>query len=187
MANALKTTTELPLVSCSRSDIEDLIEKSVPDTGMADGVTLHVVDDAVTVTNAVPHWEKIVLDFEDVAALGAVLTGTVALFTLPDHGVVHAVKIMSTVQWAGAGIATLAADLGTAGTPDKYLSAYDLLVAPATDQYDKAVVNEFEESTVSGGGGGTPLVLQVTATAANLDQLSAGEVAVWVLWSATDI
>ena len=187
MSNALKTTTELPLTGCTRGDLEDFIEKSVPDTGMADGITLKVEGDALTVTNAMPHWQKFVIDHEDVAALGAVLAGTVKLFTLPDHGVVHAVKIMSMVQWAGTAIATLDADIGIVGTADKYLTGYDLGAAPAKDQYEQATVNEFEESTLAGTGDGTDVVIQVTATGANLSALTAGEVAVWVLWSATDV
>ena len=185
MSNGLKTTTTLPLTGCTRTDIEDMIEKSVPDLGMADGTTIKVVNDVLVLGNLAPRWTKTVVPFSSVAALGAALTGQITLFTLPDGGVVHAVKVMTTVQWVGAAIATLVADVGTAGTADKYQSAYNMLAAPATDNFDLEFIQGGEHHPVAGTGAGTALKLRVTSTVANLNVISAGSVSVWVLWSAT--
>ena len=187
MSNALKVTTELTMQECTRAQFEDLVEKSVPDAGMVDGVNLKVLNDVVILANGVPRWEKVVVDHVAVAALGAVLTGQITLLTIPDGGVVHGVKVMSLEQWVGTAIATLVGDVGTAGTADKYQSGYDMLAAPATDNYDLEFITGGEEHTVAGTGAGTALKLRVTSTVANLNVITAGSVAVWVLWSATDV
>jgi hypothetical protein len=183
---ALTTTETLPLSACARADIVSLIETSVPGSGMVDGVTLKIVSDAVKAANAVPRWTKTVIGFAAVAALGGA-NGQVTLFTLPDGGVVHAVKVMSTVQWAGGSVSALVGDVGTAGTANKYSSNYNMWAAPATDNYDLEFITGGEEHTVAGTGSGTALKLKVTATGDTLDHLTAGSVSVWVLWSATDV
>ena len=182
---ALKTTTTLPLSACTRADIEDLIEKSVPDTGMADDETLEVANDVIQAKAAVPRWEKVTIGYAAVAALGATLTGQVTILTLQDGGIVHAVKVMSKVQWAGTSIATLVGDVGITGSATKYLTGYNMLTAPANDQFATSSTFGAEAHTLAGGGGGTALKLRVTATGANLSALSAGSIDVWVMWSAT--
>jgi hypothetical protein len=184
---ALTTTEDLPLENCSREDIKSQIETAKPAAGLVDGATLEVANDLVQAKHAVPRWEKVTVGYATVKALGSVLTGQVTLLTLPDGGVVHATKVMSSVQWVGTGIATLVADVGIVGTPTKYSSGYNLLAAPATDNYDLEFITGGEQQTVAGGGSGTALKLRVTSTAANLDVLTAGSVIVWVLWSATDV
>jgi hypothetical protein len=185
MSNCLKTTETLPLTGCTRADIESLIETVQPDTGMADGTTLQVLNDTLAAMNAVPRWTKTTVGYSSVVALGAVLTGQISLNTVPDGAVILAVRIMSKVQWVGS-TATLVADVGTAGSATKYLTGYNLLTAPATDQYQLATTAGSEQTTVAGNGSGTVLKLRVTGTGANLDTVSAGSVTVWVLWSATD-
>ena len=185
MSMALKTTETLPLTGCTRADIESLIETSVPDTGMADAVTLQVTNDVVSAKNAVPRWTKTTVDYSSVVALGAVASGQISLNTVPDGAVIHAVRIMSKVQWAGSP-ATLVADVGNTGSPTKYLTGYNLLTAPATDQYQLSTTVGSEETTVAGTGSGTALKLRVTAGGANCNTVSAGSVDVWVQWSATD-
>ena len=182
---ALKVTGALPLTGCTRADFEDLIEGSVPDTGMADDETLEVVNDVLQAKAAVPRWEKVTIGYAAVAALGAVSNGQVTLLTLQDGGVVHAVKIRSTVQWAGTTISALAADIGTAGTATKYLTGYDLIAAPGDANVTLGTTAGAEAHTLAGGGAGTALKLKVAATGNTLDALSAGSVDVWILWSAT--
>jgi hypothetical protein len=186
MADALKLTTALGMLSL-RSDFEALVTKALPDTAMADGVKLQVVNDAVTTKNAVPGWEKYEIGYATVAALGAVLSGQVDILTLPDGAVVHAVKVMSSVQWAGTAVATLVGDVGNAGTPAKYLTGYNMLAAPADNNIGVGLTPGYEAHTLTGAGAGTALKLRVTATGANLSALTAGTIRVWVLWSATDV
>lgn len=186
MANALKITTALSLAA-KRSEFEDLIQKAVPDAGMADDVYLKVANDVVTKKNAVPGWEKVSIGYATVAALGAVLNGQVDILTVPDGAVVHAVKVMSTVQWAGTAIATLVGDVGTVGTPTKYLTGYNMLAAPADNNIGVGLTPGYEAHTLTGAGSGTILKLRVTATGANLSAMTGGTIKVWVLWSATDV
>ena len=182
---ALKTTTTLPLTGCTRADIEDLIENSVPDTAMADDDTLEVANNALQAKAAVPRWEKVTIGYATVAALGAALTGQVTILTVQDGGIVHACKVMSKVQWAGTAIATLVGDVGISGSATKYLTGYNMLTAPANNQFATSSTFGAEAHTLAGGGSGTALKLQVTATGANLSALSAGSIDVWVMWSAT--
>jgi hypothetical protein len=181
---ALKVNTTLPLTGCKRQDFYDLVEGATPDTDMADGETLEIAADKVQAKQAVPRWEKFTIDYTDLAALGAVGSGAVTVQTLPDGGVIQAVKIRSTVQWAGGAISALSGEVGISGTPAKYAAAYDMWAAPGDANFAATFTAGTEENTLAGGGAGTAILLTATATGGNLDELTAGEVDVWVLWSA---
>jgi hypothetical protein len=182
---ALKVNDTLPLVGAKRQDFYDLIEGCTPDTDMADGVTLEMATDKLQAKVAVPRWEKVTIGYAVVKALGAVANGQVTLLTLQDGGIVQAVKIRTKVQWVGTSIATLVADIGTAGTATKYLTGYNLWAAPGDANVTLGTTAGAEAHTLAGGGAGTALKLKVTATGTTLDALSAGSVDVWILWSAT--
>lgn len=181
---ALKVNDTLPLTACKRQDVYDIVEGATPDTDMADGETLEVVGDKVQAMQAVPRWEKFVIEAADLAAIGASTSGAVTVLTLPDNGMVHAVKIRSAVQFAGGSVSALSGTVGVAGTVDKYAAAYDMWAAPGDANFAVTFTAGTEENTLAGGGAGTAILLTVTATGDNLDALSAGEVHVWVLWSA---
>ena len=182
---ALQVNDTLPLVGTTRQDIYDLIEGSTPDTDFFDGITLETSSNKGQAKVCVPRWEKVTIGHAAIAALGAVSNGQVTLLTLQDGGIVQAVKIMSKVQWVGSGIATLVADVGLATAATKYLTGYNLLTAPANDQFATSSTFGAEAHTLAGGGSGTALKLKVTATGTTLNAISAGSVDVWILWSAT--
>lgn len=182
---ALTTTETLPLTGCDRSDIESLIETSELASGAVDGVTLKVVAGVAEAAVALPRWEKFTVDFEDLAALGAVLSGAVTLFTLQDGGVIHAVKAFAKTAFSGGSVSALSGTVGIAGTVAKYLTAYDLVAAAADSRFGFAATAGAEAHTLAGGGAGTAILLTVTAVGDNLDQLAAGSCDIWVLWSAT--
>lgn len=181
---ALKVNGTLPLTECKRQDFYDLIEGVTPDTDMADGETLEVATDKLQAKQAVPRWEKFTLDYADFVALGGVASGAVTVMTLPDGGVIQAVKIRSTVQWAGGAISALSGTVGISGTPSKYQAAYAMWAAPGDANFAATFTAGTEMNTLAGGGAGTAIILTATATGGNLNDLTAGEVAVWVLWSA---
>ena len=125
----------------------------------------------------VARWRKYTAAFGDFAV--ADTTGAATLFSLPAGGVIEYARIKHSTQFAGTGITALVASVGVAGETDKYSQEFDLLQATG----DNVEVLDFLPGT-EGHAAAANILLTLTATGADLDQLSAGNVDVWVKWAA---
>jgi hypothetical protein len=179
MATNFDVTEALPATGCTREDIYSLLETMNPVAQLVSSETLEVVANQIAANLNVPRWKKTTIDFEDVAALGAVASGDVALFTLPAGGVVHGVKVKASTAFSGGTLTKLDASVGVSGSSSKYSAPLDLV--PAASDTNFGVWSEMDGETHDAAG--TPLLLNVVATGDTCDGATAGEVDVWVLYS----
>lgn len=121
--------------------------------------------------------EKSILLHTDFSA--AALTKTVTLHTSILREEIHEVVIDLGTQFAGAGISSLTAEVGIAGDTAKYIMPFDLLQAVGANSNDegKFSLGRFDLPV------GTDIEVLITAVGANLDQLSAGSVNIWLMRS----
>ena len=183
MANNLEVTGSLPETGCTRADIETLIETVNPTSSIVDGSTLKVASNQLAVEVSVPRWQKWTLDYTDFAT--AALTVQAALFTLQDRGVIHGVKCKHSTAFAGPSLKKATVSVGIAAEPAKYMAPHDVKQAVADDVYQLNMSADGEQHTGTGLGAGTGIVVQLNLIGTNGNSLTAGELDVWVLWSAT--
>jgi hypothetical protein len=104
------------------------------------------------------------------------ITQSVTLFTLPANSFVNAVRVKTATAFTGT--ATLTATLGTAGSATFFVSVpYNMQSAVSATNFSPA-------SGISAGLGSATtaseaVVLALTSSVQNIDQISAGVVDVW--------
>ena len=110
------------------------------------------------------------LNFNDTAGL----TKTITLFTQAAKE--YFPEIILKTATAFAGVATLVADVGISGNATKYVNSYNLKTAVSNTNILR-LPNDLLPTSFTGT---TAIQLKLTATVQNLDQLSAGELHIWV-------
>ena len=118
-------------------------------------------------------WSKYSFTYDEFSTAG--LTNDVEITSLAAKGIVEQAVIKSTTLFAGSGITDLSASLGVTGSLDLYLPSYDLLAAVGDTNFQQAIVDQLHNF-----GSATSIRIQLTAVGANLDQLSAGGVDVYL-------
>ena len=140
---------------------------------------LYYKDDAATETPLTkgPQWRTYDISYTAVAALGAVASGTVNVFTLPAGAVIHAVAFYEETNFTGTkGTTGLTVSVGISGTAAKYHTATDLF--SATNFADFQFLTGGESMTAT-----TTIISTWTASGGNLNGRSAGKLQIRVLWS----
>lgn len=117
-----------------------------------------------------PRWQEVSFAFG--ALFAGALTKTVDVLTLPAGSIVHAVLLDVTTGLAGGAISSVSVDVGTAGTPTKYISGAN-----------GASVARTLSSTVQTNATSEAVKLKVTVVGANLDVLTSGALKVRFLLS----
>lgn len=107
----------------------------------------------------------------------AALTNTLPVFNVPTKGLVTYAYAVVTVAFAGTGIATILATLGSVANPAEYIASASL--ASTGSIPGVAITQPVPESLVAA----TPLSLSVVSTGANLSALSAGSVDIYLTYS----
>jgi len=179
--NRFQVTEELPEVGVSQENYYQVMRTLQPTAELVDGVGLQVAGGVVLPTNAMPYWRKYSVPYTQLVA--AALTADMELFVLPAGGVVHGVKVKASAAFTGTGIATLTVSVGIAGTLAKYSAAFDVMAAPS-DTNLLLTLASGTPTPETHASSGKSIRIAATATGANLDQMTAGSVDVWVLWSA---
>ena len=168
----------LPATGCLEQDFYDEMENLVPTADLVDADTMQVASDKLYVGLLVPRWKKMTaVEFDDIAV--AALTTDVALFTLPAGGVIEAVKIKASTAFSGGAVSSLLASVGITGNLTKYSVPFDLMAAVSDTNF--GLWNEFAGETHDAAG--TSIRFSVEAIGANLDQLTAGVVDIWVKYA----
>lgn len=144
---------------------DDKFEVSWPNSLREQGVLLE---------NLQAKWRRFALPHTLFTGFGA-LNGDVEIIEIPIIGVLEHVIIKHTTVFVGAGITTLKASVGVVGDLTRYLSQFDLLAAVADTTFDQEIMQELFDF-----GAVKSVRLQLTATGANLDQLSGGSLDIYV-------
>lgn len=178
--NAISSYTGMPLNSAK--DVKPAWVSTAIGTP-TDNETQRI--EALTVDNGVQNvslgraliWEpKITKGFADFSTAG--LTFDIEVFNLLGKNAMHILRIKHSEAFAGTGITALTLSLGLAGELDKYLLPFDVLQAPGDTVQDSVSLFALESDS-----GVTSIKIAAIAEGANLDQLSAGSVDVWILKS----
>ena len=131
---------------------------------------------------AMPYWLKATTITNANASLAvAANTANVTLsVSIPAGGCIHAVKIKHSTAFTATSLTALTVSVGNAGATSKYASAFDVMSAVSSTNYQ--LTNElFGEDHLAA----TPCVATFTSTGALLNALAAGTGAVdiWVMVS----
>ena len=118
-----------------------------------------------------PTWHKYTVAYTDINA--ATITNDAVLVTLTSDEIVHNVYVKHSTAFAGGSISNIAAKVGTSATTDRYTTDFDIDQTVADSAYQLTSVLLKENTT-------TALILTVSATGANLDSLTAGEIDVYI-------
>lgn len=125
-------------------------------------------------------WYKYTFTYADVVALGAVTSGNLNLHLLLAGWNIETIRIKHSTAFTGGSISALTASVGIASEVDRYSMLFNLMQPVAHDTiYLNAA--DYTESQSNN----TQIVLNFQATGDNLDQLTAGEVTVWIKLSET--
>ncbi len=109
-------------------------------------------------------------------------TNSIALYTLPIKGVLHAVHVVPTVQFAGAGMTSYRVECGILGELDRYTPLYDVLIAtPSATEKQMILLNPPSQESLSG----TSALLITAVSDVNLSLSTAGSLYVNALISVT--
>lgn len=137
-----------------------------------------------TASTGIPQWTKYTVGYAAIAALGAVTSGTVVFGSLPAKGIPHLWIMKCSTAFAGGTIASLSLGAGfptlgpfTASGLDGLAAVDDTNVYPAPASAHQAYavgIIDYDSAT--------DIELVVNADA-NLDQLTAGSIDVWILTS----
>lgn len=180
MTIRFNNTETLPATGCTRDDIYSLIKTLDAVAGLV-SAPLTVTGGAVTAALLSPRWEKVgdAVGFADFSV--ASHTNDIQLFLAVGAVCIHAVKIKQSTQFVGTGISKVELTVGVAANLAKYAAPFD--VGQAVGDTVFGLSSELGGETHDAGG--TSIRLAAEAFGADLDQLSAGVVDVWVMHSAT--
>lgn len=106
----------------------------------------------------------------------ASLEKQISLFSLPAKTVILGVIIKHSTAFSGTGVTGMSVSVGTASDKARYSNGFDVLQAVAADTI--GLFHCFHAESFSGA---TTVYLNCKSVGANLDQLSAGSVDIWVL------
>lgn len=122
-------------------------------------------------------WEpKITKGFADFSA--AALTLDIEALLLGPKNAMHVIRIKHSDAFVGTGITALTLSVGLVGQLDKYLLPFDVFQAVGDTVQESVSLFAIESDS-----GATSIRIAATAVGANLDQLSAGSVDVWIMKS----
>jgi hypothetical protein len=106
----------------------------------------------------------------------ASLEKQIALFTLPSKTIILGVTIKHSTAFSGTGITGMTVSVGTSGDKTRYSIGFNVFQAVAA-----ATIGLFHCFHAESFGGATTVYLNCKSVGANLDQLAAGSVDIWVL------
>lgn len=109
-------------------------------------------------------------------AASAALTQAIVLETIPTSAMVNTFRLQTAT--AATGPATVLADIGNTGAPSLYGGAYDLKAAVSASN-----LVDVRPSVSANTNGAQAMVLSITTTGSNVDQIANGAaVDCWVQW-----
>lgn len=108
----------------------------------------------------------------------AALSSVVVARTLPANRTLFALIVKHSQVFTGAGIATLALDVGISGDPTKFINGFNPAQAVSAGAQDSSLVLFFPAAA-------TDIQVRLTATGANLNQLNQGNVTLYFQESVT--
>jgi hypothetical protein len=178
-------SVDLPEKNVTRELIYQLIQTMNPTEYLVDGTSLEIANSKIQATQAVPRWRKYTVDFEDLAA--AATTNDIQLFELPAGGVIHRVVIKHGTAFAGGSISAYTVSVGKAGDLTAYAGAFDAFQTVGDTVFQHSGNEGTSPDGLENFGSVTSVRVAAVSTDDDLDAATAGEVDVFVLWSALPI
>lgn len=120
------------------------------------------------------HWVRFTKTYADFAA--SATTNTLTLLTLDPQTYIRDVVIKHSVAFNGGSISDYIIDVGLTPSPAFFISGFNVFSAVNDGNNSTSGSTTFQYAS-------TGLVAKATASSANLDQATAGEVDIWVLIS----
>lgn len=146
--------------------------------GSGGGSTTAAAGTDANAIGAIPRWVKVgsALDYTQFSAAALLKTNT--LFSAKAGTVVHEIKLKHSTAFAGPAITAVTAEVGIAGTTDKYLSAFNVLQAVAATTFGMADSMGSESHTAA-----VNVTITLRTVGANTAALTAGVLDVYALLS----
>lgn len=118
-------------------------------------------------------WKKYTVTHTQLQA--AALTNDIELLSLPAYGVIEALLLKHSIQFAGSGITAYAVGVGITGDLERYAGPFNVLQAVGNAAHEVSNVKAIESVT-----GATSIRLSAESVGANLDQSTAGSLDIWL-------
>ena len=119
-------------------------------------------------------WQRVDIPFTSLQT--ASTTDTVTAFSLPAGYILMGVAIKHSIAFAGTLITDVTLDVGISTDKTKFISAFDVLAAVSSTNFDYLIANYIADFTNA-----TNITLRASSVGANLSALSAGYVSVYYL------
>lgn len=181
--------SSLPNTGCQETDFYTLVETLTPSADLVlDSSGLRLASGtsgALAAAYSTPYWRKYTLTKADFTTANSNLA---TIFTLPDGGIIHGVRVRHTVAFSSTTLTlnTASISVGTTANTAKYAAPIDVLQPPADNLYRLNMSGGGETFSLAGAGAGRAIVAFLDADAPGED-MDAGTVQIWVLWSMTEI
>ena len=167
--NSAKTVKPSWTSTAVRTPTDDLEQRS-------EALTVDAGQQQVSINRSLIWGPKITKGFADFSTAG--LTLDIEALSLNPKNAMHVIRIKHSTAFAGTGITVLTLSLGLVGSLDKYLLPFDVFQAVGDTVQDSVSLFAIESDS-----GATSIRIAAIAEGANLDQLSAGSVDVWIMKS----
>jgi hypothetical protein len=142
--------------------------------------TLQVTANQIGLANTAPRWTKYTKGYADFS-IASTTSADNTIVSLGAGAVVHLVKVITTTGFTGVGVTAANLSVGiTSSDPDDYINDTSVFAATTT------AGGEYTGTDFLAEDGATPILCQLKTVTANIDQLTAGSVDVWIFWSIAD-
>lgn len=120
----------------------------------------------------VAGWSSVTLSYAQLAA--AALTNQITAFSLPAGCILMGLALKHSVVFAGTSITDVYLDVGTSGTPDLFLTDFDVYQSVSDTAFTNAIVQSIQSFVNA-----TNIMIRATSVGANLSALSQGTVTLY--------
>jgi len=131
---------------------------------------------ASTATGNIPTWQKVTLAYTSFQTAAA--SASITAFSLPAKGAIQAVHIGNPTAFAGGGISAVNLTIGNGTDSEKYVVSLAVNTSTIAETYQAIGVEDLTAAT--------NIIATLSATGANLDSLTAGQVDVYFLRGALE-
>lgn len=179
MANFAQDRT-LDDTDVTKAELQAWVENMDPQTDLIDE-TLKITSNQIGIADTSVRWDKFEVLFSDFAT-ASTTSADKTVVSLGAGSVIHAVKLITTIAFAGGSVSDVKMDVGlTASAPTEYMSGEDVDVVDTG-----SASGEFSTLDFLTENAATPILARIVCVGGNCDTLTLGAADIWLLRSIAD-
>lgn len=164
----------------TKADLTTYVEGLKPRADLIVADQLLIVGDTIGLAAHVPFWRKFNKVFGDFSTAGTT-SADVTLVSIGAGGVVEAIKVITKTAFVGGSVSACNLSVGfSSSDPDDYINDQSVFTVTTATGGEYSTVDFLAENA------STAIICQLKTVSANIDQLTAGSVDVWIKYAIAD-